>query len=601
VPVTIYLDEISNTARIPAIEDNIATLRDNGIAFVLGLQDDSGLQQRYGEEAARKIVANLNTKIVLGRNLHIAQAIETARLAGETTILTHSASSGDRGSSENQHPARRGLVTSDQIRRREQYEALVFLQEGVITKTRLFPFPPRDPATGEWILLYGSRREQALYHALRQKLETLAFDGRLARPHLTLRRSATTNGADGTFPVWPIYRLRHRDLSLDGTLGPLTPSNIPSLPRVPPEPAGKSVAMPEPCPADEGPKAAPLAEQAQAAVDVQDKDLPSSSDSEASPSPAPPPTETDKASPSGRGEAASPVAPPSVQGSDANALSEMTGFFRSIARRKITVPECERNSAPAGWQITLPEGPFVLVRHAFTLAYGERRRTNPHDILDRWRTAGLIAASHVDVTVEKPPIRVLAFTPLAVSRFIPAIRDEISTWPRLGRSQIHGLHSPAAEPAPVGTPLPAQGRSVTPEPSFRTTAPLRNNPDDALAAVIAWIQANRVALCAPERSEFGQWEAKSRGVPVLLVRTTHVMRTLFSRRFDARAVLTAWRDQGTIVALPNRFTVYMRAGDGEQANRRSGKTFMAFSWEALERAGLQRKGPTSQQCSGEIL
>ncbi len=602
VPVTIYLDEISNTARIPAIEDNIATLRDKGISFVLGLQDDSGLQQRYGEEAARKIVANLNTKVVLGRNLHIAQAIDTARMAGETTILTHSASAGTRGNSENQHPARRGLVTPDQVRRMEQYEALVFLQEGVITKTRLFPFPPRDPATGEWILLYGSRREQALYLPLRQKLETLAFDRRMARPRLILRRNGTAGGADETPPAWPIYRLRQRDLNLDRTLGPLMPSSTPPLPRVPPEPAGQPMELPQPSLAGQGPEAAPPAEQAQPGVDVPDKDLPSSPDSEVSPSPAPQPTEIDETSPSGPGEADVSIPAPAAQGPDTNALGEMTGFFRSIAHRKITVPESEHGSTPPGWRITLPEGPFVLVRHSFALAYSERRRTKPQNILDRWRTAGLIAAPRVDVTVEKLPVQVLAFTPLAVSRFIPAIRDEISTWPRLGRNQIQGLNSPDAEPAPVGEPpLSAQARSVTLEPGFRTTAPLRNDPGDALAAMIAWIQANRIALCTPERSEFGEWEAKSRGVPVLLVRTNHAMRILFSRRFDARAILTAWRDQGTIVAMPNRFTVYMRAKDGEQANRRSGRTFVAFSWEALERAGLQRKGPTSQQCSGEIL
>jgi type IV secretory pathway TraG/TraD family ATPase VirD4 len=596
VPVTIYLDEISNTARIPAIEDNIATLRDNGISFVLGLQDDSGLQQRYGEEAARKIVANLNTKVVLGRNLHIAQAIDTARMAGETTILTHSASAGNRGSSENQHPARRGLVTPDQVRRMEQYEALVFLQEGVITKTRLFPFPPRDPATGEWILLYGSRREQALFHPLRQKFETLAFDRRLARPHLTLRRSATTNGADGMFPVWPIYRLRHRDLSLDGTLGPLIPSGTPSLPRVPPEPAGQPAELSQPSPASEKQQAAPPAEQAQQAVDVLDKELPSPPDSEASPSPAPQPAEIDEASPNGLGEAASPAAS-SVQGPDANALGEMTGFFRSIARRKITVPECEHGGAPAGWRITLPEGPFVLVRHSFVLAYGERRRTKPQDILDRWRTVGLIAASRVDVTVEKSPVQVLAFTPLAVSRFIPAIRDEISTWSLVGRGQVHGLSSTVVQAAPASrVSLPALSRPLPVAKSrVRTSDPLRNDPNEALEAVIGWARARKSELSTP-MSELGQWEATSHGMPVLLVRTNHAMRILISRRFNTHAVLVTWRDQGIIVARPNRFTLYMK---NREQGQRTGTTFVAFAWEALERAGLKQDGSVMKQRLGE--
>jgi hypothetical protein len=278
----------------------------------------------------------------------------------------------------------------------------------------------------------------------------------------------------------------------------------------------------------------------------------------------------------------------------------MTGFFRAIVHGKITVPECEQG-APTGWRLELSEGSFVLVRHSFALTYGERRRTKPKDILGRWRQAGLIAASRVDVTAEKPWVEVIAFTPLAVSRFIPAIRDEISTWPRLGRGYVRGVNNPAAEPAFVAKPpLSVQGRPVPSQPGLRTTAPLRNDPDDALVAVVAWIQANRSALSAPGGSDLGQWEATSHGTPVLLIRTNHVMRILFSGRFDARAVLTTWRDRGTILARPNRFTVYMRTQNGEQVNRRARMTFMAFSWEALQQAGLQHE-LTSVARSGRDL
>ena len=201
----------------------------------------------------------------------------------------------------------------------------------------------------------------------------------------------------------------------------------------------------------------------------------------------------------------------------------------------------------------------------------------------------------------RPPVEVLAFTPLAVSRFIPAIRDEIATWPRLGHGKVRGLNTTTAEPSfIVKPPLSAQGRSVPSQPAFRTTAPLRNDPDEALVAVVAWIQANRAALCAPGGSDLGQWEATSHGAPVLLIRTNHAMRTLFSGHFDARAVLTAWRGQGIIVARPNRFTVYMRAENGDRARQRTRMTFMAFSWNALEGAGLQRNGPNLPQGPGEI-
>ena len=88
-------------------------------------------------------------------------------------------------------------------------------------------------------------------------------------------------------------------------------------------------------------------------------------------------------------------------------------------------------------------------------------------------------------------------------------------------------------------------------------------------------------------NDLGQWEATSHGGPVLLVRTSYAMRLLISRRFDRRAVLIAWRDRGIIITRPKRFTLYMRGEDSEKS-RRKGTTFVAFSWEALEKAGLKR-------------
>ncbi len=95
-------------------------------------------------------------------------------------------------------------------------------------------------------------------------------------------------------------------------------------------------------------------------------------------------------------------------------------------------------------------------------------------------------------------------------------------------------------------------------------------------------------MCTQAESGLGQWEATSHGGLVLLVRTSQAMRILISRHFDARAVLMAWRDRGTIIARPNRFTLYMRAEDNEKRSRRRGTTFVAFAWDALEKAGLKR-------------
>jgi hypothetical protein len=398
---------------------------------------------------------------------------------------------------------------------------------------------------------------------------------------------------------WPILRLRGRDLKLDALLGPLDPLGTSSPP--PKTPAAtvrptdmawssSAVKEPEPTPSDDQTQEVP-------AVEALGDAHPSSQASQASQASVPSASQrvrSEGPSPSAEGETACPVPAEAVLGPDTSALTDMTGFLRAIAHGKITVPECEQG-ALAGWRLPLPEGPFVLVRHSFAVAYGERRRTKPQDILGRWRQADLIAPFRVDVTLERGPLEVLAFTPLAVSRFIPAIRDEIERWPRLSRGQIRGLDDPAAESATGAKPsLPVSPRSVPSQRSLQTSAPLRNRPDEALGAVVAWIQINRAALRAPGGSDLGQWEATSHGAPVLLVRTNQAMRILLSGHFDARAVLTAWRDRGTIVARPNRFTVYMRAENGEQANRRTRMTFMAFSWGALERAGLQRDESNSQ-------
>src|SRR5207244_3011406 len=146
--------------------------------------------------------------------------------------------------------------------------------------------------------------------------------------------------------------------------------------------------------------------------------------------------------------------------------------------------------------------------------------------------------------------------------------------------------SPAQTIRAANLPLPSGPRSVPPsQPNVQALPPLNANPDEALAAIIAWIQANKTELCAPTGSELGQCEATSHGGPVLLIRTTYAMRLLNSRHFDRRAVLIAWRDRSVIITRQNRFTLYMRAEENENSSHRKGTTFVAFSWEALERTG----------------
>jgi SAM-dependent methyltransferase len=84
--------------------------------------------------------------------------------------------------------------------------------------------------------------------------------------------------------------------------------------------------------------------------------------------------------------------------------------------------------------------------------------------------------------------------------------------------------------------------------------------------------------------ELGQWEGTAQGESVLLVRQAYLNRILLGQKFDLRAIMTAWRDAGVIVAEDKRFTIYARVTDRQQ----HGARFVAFRWDRLEAASLSK-------------
>ena len=273
----------------------------------------------------------------------------------------------------------------------------------------------------------------------------------------------------------------------------------------------------------------------------------------------------------------------------------MTGFFRAIVTKKIVAEECERTDGPLGWRATLTDGSYVLVRYTLLAAYGERRRTRPDDIAARWRAAGLIAPGRVDVRAAQAAIWVVAFTPLAESRLIPAIRDDVAAWPVVTPSDVRGLGAPhPASTRPDSTvkgpaPEPALSPAAAPNGEVVSSAPAasKTDPHAALQIVIAWAKAHRAALQTDDApDDLGRWDTTTYDQPVLLVRQQQLARLLMQRHVDYQVVLTAWRDADVIVTAKERgrFTVYQRVDGREQ----QGTRFIAFSWKALEAAGLAR-------------
>lgn len=146
--------------------------------------------------------------------------------------------------------------------------------------------------------------------------------------------------------VWPILRLRRRDLQLDEVLRPLTPGVTPPRSSEAPEPVAPAERRPinvaQPPSVIKEPEAALATDPAQEvpAVGASDDIPPSSPASQAFRSPELQPTEGQESLINGSEEVASPVPAPDAQAPDTHALAEMTGFFRAIAHRKINAPEC---------------------------------------------------------------------------------------------------------------------------------------------------------------------------------------------------------------------------------------------------------------------
>jgi hypothetical protein len=353
VPVTLYLDELPAQGQIPRLEHEIATLRDMAVSFVCGMQSTAALEARYDPKTVGAVTGNTNTKIVLGRNLGLEDMEHFSELAGETSMLAHARSRGGAAACTPSTPRRRALITPDQIRRMGQWEALVFLQTGFVTQTKLEPFHtlPRPAPTGK-------------------------------TSHLLLRGGRM----DGGEYLPPVFWLRTRHRRLDATLGPwdTRPQALGPQGGVGPgAAAAMGLAVPGTAPAS----GAPAADGASSTEAIQT--LPQgTAPTGAGPQPLGPDgvtTHSQDGSAAGAAEAqdAATRAALSTAAPEPGAVSDLAGFFNAIVRGKIRDPQMA-GTDPPGWRIRMPGGQHVLVRWGLVRAFGDLRRTRARDIAERW-------------------------------------------------------------------------------------------------------------------------------------------------------------------------------------------------------------------------
>ena len=595
VPVMIYLDEVINQARIPGLESYVASLRDFGIGFVVGLQDHAGLKKRYGDNAARELLANLRTKIIFGQDLNPDQARESVLpMLGETTIVTHSASSSARGSGESEHVGRRPLMTIDQIRAMPFGEVILGLHGGALTRTRLALMPRRHPETNRWHFepIPGADTK-TLCAPLVRKLDALRMDHRLTRRFRQERAAQGKPALDREVLLAKIGRLC--------VMFVRKPTHAPAVPAVAAKRAslvirdGAGVAQEL-----TGGRAAPqtgdaaLTELVETArrrsQEVRDASVEKQEMSKVAPAQTTA-NATSTASAAGtpvheEGSAEKPeLTAYGQQAADpTHVMDEVRGLYNALLVRRDLVGQ--NVPVPHAWRVQGDDRFAIAVRREVIEAYATRRSTRVDRMMATWEGAGLALTAPRQIHAGREAVRVYMLTHEAVrdDRVAPNMRDKMTGWPQLNESALHTA-------ALTGSKAPHTTRDASGPLSLRRPAPEKtNDPNVVLKAIVRWADESRAELVSPGANPIGQWEATVGDAPVLLMRSNVALQLLGTHAADSRTVLQAWKNTGTIVTSgrasderENRFTVALRV-NGDMATFR----YLAFAWTALEQAGLKR-------------
>lgn len=128
--VYLLLDEFDALGRIPRFESDLALLRSEKVAIVVGIQSISQLTQNYGKDTAQVIFDNLQTKITL-HGLEYETAEKISKNLGDTTVIEDAVSRSKKGAfdipttSVSQRKHARRLMTADEIRRLDDSRALI--------------------------------------------------------------------------------------------------------------------------------------------------------------------------------------------------------------------------------------------------------------------------------------------------------------------------------------------------------------------------------------------------------------------------------------------------------------------------------------------
>jgi len=148
IPMFLILDEFANIGRIPNFERILSTCRSKKLHISIILQSLDQIEEIYDEKMAQIIMANCSTQLFLGSNAQ--KTLETfSKLLGEKTIAHDSNStSTDKDNSTSGHSyseqiMARALMTTDELRRLDTDDCLIFVQAMKPIKARKYWYYPK--------------------------------------------------------------------------------------------------------------------------------------------------------------------------------------------------------------------------------------------------------------------------------------------------------------------------------------------------------------------------------------------------------------------------------------------------------------------------
>ena len=138
VPVNVVADEFINIGTIPDFEKKISTARSRGVNIIIIYQSNMLFESAYPDGLWEAILADCDTFLVLGVGNELTTAEYVSKMTGEatTSVSSNSIMIGTNGMRSTSSTGRRYVKTTDEVRRLDKNNMLVFVRDRNVMEIR---------------------------------------------------------------------------------------------------------------------------------------------------------------------------------------------------------------------------------------------------------------------------------------------------------------------------------------------------------------------------------------------------------------------------------------------------------------------------------